>query len=120
MPIARFVISILPVIRRKEPEKLIFLAINARQKAVLEQTLEALRQETSKIKDSLGNAKDRLEELKIQKQINEKEKQLRKKEEGLFFEQMRIEATAEDEIDLIRGIDGIEFYLYQIFEANFS
>ena len=93
---------------------------SSRQKAVLEQTLEALRQETSKIKDSLGNAKDRLEELKIQKQINEKEKQLRKKEEGLFFEQMRIEATAEDEIDLIRGIDGIEFYLYQIFEANFS
>ena len=71
---------------------------SSRQKAVLEQTLEALRQETSKIKESIGSAKDRLEELKIQKQINEKEKQLRKKEEGLFFEQMRIEATAEEQI----------------------
>ena len=56
-----------------------------RQKAVLEQTLETLRQETSKIKESIGSAKDRLEELKIQKQINEMEKQLRKKEEGLFL-----------------------------------
>ena len=89
-----------------------------RQKAALEQTLESLRQETSKIKESIGSAKDRLEELKIQKQINEMEKQLRKKEEGLFLDQARIDVAAEDEIDLIRGVDGIEFDLYQIFEAN--
>ena len=89
-----------------------------RQKAALEQTLESLRQETSKIKDCIGSAKDRLEELKIQKQINEMEKQLRKKEEGLFLDQARIDVAAEDEIDLIRGVDGIEFDLYQIFEAN--
>ena len=91
---------------------------SSRQKAVLEQTLETLRQETSKIKESIGSAKDRLEELKIQKQINEMEKQLRKKEEGLFLDQARIDVAAEDEIDLIRGVDGIEFDLYQIFEAN--
>ncbi len=91
---------------------------SSRQKAVLEQTLESLRQETSKIKESIGSAKDRLEELKIQKQINEMEKQLRKKEEGLFLDQARIDVAAEDEIDLIRGVDGIEFDLYQIFEAN--
>ena len=91
---------------------------SSRQKAVFEQTLESLRQETSKIKESIGSAKDRLEELKIQKQINEMEKQLRKKEEGLFLDQARIDVAAEDEIDLIRGVDGIEFDLYQIFEAN--
>ena len=34
-------------------------------------SIESLRQETSKIKESIGSAKDRLEELKIQKQINE-------------------------------------------------
>ena len=39
---------------------------------------------------------------------------------GLFWNQDRIDVTAEDEIDLIRGVDGIEFDLYQIFEANFS
>ena len=90
---------------------------SSRQKAVLEQTLEALRQETSKIKDSLGNAKDRLEELKIQKQINEMEKQLRKKEEGLFFEQMRIEATAEDEIEQLCATDSIEIKLSRVFKV---
>ena len=88
-----------------------------RQKAVLEQTLETLRQETSKIKENIGSAKDRLEELKIQKQINEMEKQLRKKEEGLFFEQMRIEATAEDEIEQLCSIDNIEVKLAKVFRV---
>ena len=89
---------------------------SSRQKAVLEQTLEALRQETSKIKESIGSAKDRLEELKIQKQINEKEKQLRKKEEGLFFEQMRIEATAEEQIEQLCATDNIEVKLAKVFK----
>ncbi len=93
---------------------------SSRQKAVLEQTLEALRQETSKIKESIGSAKDRIEELKIQKQINEMEKQLRKKEEGLFFEQMRIEATAEDEIEKLCGTDGISVVISPIFKVQFQ
>ena len=90
---------------------------SSRQKAVLEQTLESLRQETSKIKESIGSAKDRLEELKIQKQINEKEKQLRKKEEGLFFEQMRIEATAEEQIEQLCATDNIEVKLSKVFKV---
>ena len=89
---------------------------SSRQKAVLEQTLEALRQETSKIKESIGSAKDRLEELKIQKQINEMEKQLRKKEEGLFLEQIRIETAAEDEIEKLCGTDGISVVVSPIFK----
>ena len=88
-----------------------------RQKAVLEQTLETLRQETSKIKESIGSAKDRLEELKIQKQINEMEKQLRKKEEGLFLEQMRIEATAEEQIEQLCATDNIEVKLSKVFKV---
>lgn len=90
---------------------------SSRQKAVLEQTLESLRQETSKIKESIGTAKDRLEELKIQKQINEKEKQLRKKEEGLFFEQMRIEAIAEEQIEQLCATDNIEVKLSKVFKV---
>lgn len=90
---------------------------SSRQKAVLEQTLEALRQETSKIKESIDSAKDRLEELKIQKQINEMEKQLRKKEEGLFFEQMRIEATAEEQIEQLCSTDNIEVKLSKVFKV---
>ena len=92
---------------------------SSRQKAVLEQTLEALRQETSKIKDSIGSAKDRLEELKIQKQINEKEKQLRKKEEGLFLEQMRIEANAEEQIEQLCATDNIEIKLSKVFKVYY-
>ncbi len=88
---------------------------SSRQKAVLEQTIETLRQETSKIKESIGSAKDRLEELKIQKQINEMEKQLRKKEEGLFFEQMRIEANAEEQIEQLCATDNIEIKLSKVF-----
>ena len=88
-----------------------------RQKAVLEQTLETLRQETSKIKESIGSAKDRLEELKIQKQINEMEKQLRKKEEVLFLEQMRIEATAEEQMEQLCSTDNIEIKLSKVFEV---
>ena len=93
---------------------------SSRQKAVLEQTLETLRQEISKIKENIGSAKDRLEELKIQKQINEMEKQLRKKEEGLFFEQMRIEANAEDEIEKLCGTDGISAVVSPIFKVQFQ
>ncbi len=89
----------------------------SRQKAVLEQRLETLRQETSKIKDCICSAKDRLEELKIQKQINEMEKQLRKKEEGLFLEQMRIEATAEEQIEQLCATNNIEIKLSKVFKT---
>lgn len=50
----------------------------SRQKAVLEQRFETLRQEISQVKSTTANAKDRLEELKIQKQLNVLEKELRK------------------------------------------
>lgn len=55
-------------------------------------------------------------ELKLQKQLNVQEKELKRKEEGLFLEQARIDVATEDEIDLLRGINGIEFDLYPIFE----
>lgn len=45
------------------------------------------------------------------------EKQLRKKEEGLFFEQMRIEATAEVQIEQLCSSDNIEIKLSKVFKA---
>lgn len=58
-----------------------------------------------------------MEELKIQKQINEMEKQLRKKEEGLFLEQMRIEANAEEQIEQLCATDNIEIKLSKVFRV---
>lgn len=92
----------------------------SRQKSTLEQKLSEARQEFKKIRETFSNASDRLSELRIQKQLNVAEKELKRKEEGLFLDQARIDVAAKDEIDLIRGIEGIEFDLYQIFEANFS
>lgn len=92
----------------------------SRQKSTLEQKLSEVRQEVKKIRETFSNASDRLSELRIQKQLNVAEKELKRKEEGLFLDQARIDVAAKDEIDLIRGIEGIEFDLYQIFEANFS
>lgn len=88
----------------------------SRQKSVLEQDVELVRTEVAKIKETLANASDRLEELKIQKQVNLREKELRKKEEGLFLEQMRIEATAKDEIELLCGTNGLTLNLSSIFK----
>lgn len=88
-----------------------------RQKSLLEQNLFRARQDVKMIRDLMSKASDRLEELKIQKQLNMKEKELKRKKEGLFLEQARIDIAAEDEIDLLRGIDGIEFDVYKIFEV---
>ena len=76
------------------------------------------RQDVKMIRDSISKASDRLEELKLQKQLNVQEKELKRKEEGLFLEQARIDVATEDEIDLLRGINGIEFDLYPIFEVQ--
>lgn len=91
-----------------------------RQKSILEQDVELVRTEVAKIKETLDNASDRLEELKIQKQLNLLEKELRKKEESLFLEEMRIETTAEDEIEKLCGTDGISVVISPIFKVQFQ
>lgn len=90
----------------------------SRQKSVLEQNLSEARQEVKKIRETISTASDRLLELRIQKQLNVAEKDLKRKEEVLFLDQARIDVAAEDEIDLIRGVDSIEFDSYKIFEAD--
>lgn len=91
-----------------------------RQKAKLEQSIESIRQEVTKIKNTLGTANDRLEELKIQKQINVLETDLRKKEEGLFLDQMCIDVASEDEIEKLCGADGIEIKPSLVFKINIA
>lgn len=90
----------------------------SRQKSALEQNISEARQDVKKIRETLSAASDRLSELKIQKELNVAEKELKKKEEDLFLDQARIDIATEDEIDNIRGTDGIEFKLYQIFDIN--
>ena len=90
----------------------------SRQKSALEKNIADARQDVKKIRETLSAATDRLMELKIQKELNVLEKELKKKEEDLFLDQARIDIAAEDEIDNIRGTDGIEFKLYQIFEVK--
>ena len=90
----------------------------SRQKSALEQNISEARQDVKKIRETLSTASDRLSELKIQKELNVAEKELKKKEEGLFLDQARIDIATEDEIDNIRGTDGIEFKLYQIFDVE--
>ncbi len=90
----------------------------SRQKSALEQNISEARQDVKKIRETLSAASDRLSELKIQKELNVAEKELKKKEEGLFLDQARIDIATEDEIDNIRGTDGIEFNLYQIFDVE--
>ena len=46
------------------------------------------------------------------------EKQLRKKEEGLFLEQMRIEITAEEQIEQLCSTDNIEVKLSKVFKVK--
>lgn len=88
----------------------------ARQKSVLEQNLLEAKQEAKKLRDSIVEVNDRLVELKLQKELNVQERELKRKEEGLFLEQARIDVATENEIDLLHGINGIEFDLYPIFE----
>lgn len=104
---------------RKFDEDVDLIKLRAtRQKSVLEQNLLEAKQEVKKLRDSIAEVNDRLGELKIQKQLNVQEKELKRKEEGLFLEQARIDVATEDEIDLLRGINGIEFNLYPIFEVQ--
>ena len=90
----------------------------SRQKSALEKNIADTRQDVKKAREKLTTTTDRLMELKIQKELNVLEKELKKKEEDLFLDQARIDIATEDEIDNIRGTDGIEFKLYQIFEVN--
>lgn len=59
----------------------------------------------------------RLTELKIQKQLNMLEKELKQKEETLFFEQMKIDTEADEQIRILQGLDGITIKTTQLFKV---
>lgn len=46
------------------------------------------------------------------------EKDLKRKENQLYLDQMRVDVAAEDAIDLIRGVDSIQFGLSPIFKIE--
>ena len=92
----------------------------SRQKSTLEQNIADARQDVKKAREKLTTATDRLMELKIQKELNVLEKDLKRKEDQLYLDQMRIDVEAEDEIDRIRGVEGIQFDLNPIFKVEIN
>jgi len=45
------------------------------------------------------------------------EKELKQKEETLFFEQMKIDTEAEEQIRILQGLDGITIKTTQLFKV---
>ncbi len=70
-----------------------------RQKTAMEHSLDDVRAEIRAAKQKLETeAGDRLKELTVGKRLKVLEKELRGKEQNLFYEQMRLNVAAEDEI----------------------
>ena len=73
-----------------------------RKKAMQEHLLDDLRRQIKAAKQELNsNSGDRLKEYAIEKDLKELEKQLRGKEQTLFYEQMKIDVAAEEEIEAL-------------------
>ena len=73
-----------------------------RKKTALEHSLDDLKVQIKTARQELSaNSGDRLKEYAVEKELKELEKQLRAKEQTLFFEQMKIDVAAEEEIEAI-------------------
>lgn len=73
-----------------------------RQKTALEHSLDDIRANIKSAKLALeAESRDRFKELTIGKRLKLLEKELRAKEQNLFYEQMRVNVAAEDEISEI-------------------
>lgn len=89
------------------------------QKAQLGKELAVLKNKISPLKEQLNNGiSDPIEELKAKKQLTQTENEIKKQEEGLFLEQMCIEATTKDEIEKLCGTDGISIAVSLIFKVR--
>lgn len=74
----------------------------ARKKAALEHSLDDIRTQIKGTKQQLSaESGDRLKELTIGKRLKLLEKELRVKEQTLFFDQIRVDVAAEEEIAAI-------------------
>jgi len=83
--------------RAEEIERIKLRAM--RKKTVLEHSLDDLRGQIKTVKQELAtNAGDRLKEYAAEKGLKELEKQLRVGEQNLYFDQMRADVAAEEEI----------------------
>ena len=70
-----------------------------RKKAALGHSLDDLKHKIKAVKqESASHTGDRLKELAIDKKLKELEKKLRGEEQNLFFEQMKIDVAADEEI----------------------
>jgi len=86
--------------RAEEVERIKLRAM--RKKTALEHSLDDLRGQIKTAKQGLStNAGDRLKVYAVEKGLKELEKQLRVSEQNLFFEQMRADVAAEEEIEAL-------------------
>lgn len=93
----------------------------ARKKAALEHSLDDIRGQIKKAQEELSNQSgDRLKELTLTKQIKALEKELRGKEQALFFDGMRINVAAEDEIAALTAKENYEVRLRRQFVVKVS
>ncbi|MDL2288578.1 SWF/SNF helicase family protein [Oscillospiraceae bacterium OttesenSCG-928-F05] len=75
-----------------------------RRKTALEHSLDDIRAEIKAAKQEQENESgDRLKELTTAKRLKVLEKDLRSREQALFYDQMRVNVAAEDEIAAITG-----------------
>jgi hypothetical protein len=73
-----------------------------RKKTTMEHLLGDLKGKIKTAKQDLtANAHDRMKEMVVNKGLKEREKQLRDMEQNLYFEQMRVDVAAEEEIEAI-------------------
>jgi len=73
-----------------------------RKKTAMEHSLYDLKGQIKATRQDLTtNAHDRMKEMAINKSLKELEKQLRGKEQNLYFDQMRVDAAAEEEVEAI-------------------
>lgn len=89
------------------------------QKAQLGKELAILKNKISPLKEQLNNGiSDPMEELKAKKQLTQTENEIKKQEEGLFLEQMRIEAEAEKKIEELKDTDNLRVDMYRLFHVQ--
>ncbi|HCC35033.1 MAG TPA: helicase [Ruminococcaceae bacterium] len=74
-----------------------------RDKTVLERALTAIKAECAAAEKQMDEATDRASIISAKKRLADLRRELRNKEETLFFDRMRLEAQAEEEIGRLRG-----------------
>lgn len=89
-----------------------------RKKSKLDEQLADMRSDLKKAREALSTINNPLEELKAKKQINSMDRELKQREEGLFLEQLKIDAEMEAEIDDLLDKKKLFCDFYRMFKIS--